>query len=78
MEIKLKPCPCCGGEARFYSPDKKEVKAACTQCKLSTPYYRGGLDIKTGIKPSAKKQAAAAWNRRAERRDDSGENMPNV
>lgn len=72
MKIKLKPCQC-GGEARFFSLDGKAIQVVCTLCKLSTAFYRGGLDIKTGIKPSAKKQAAEAWNRRVDKRDDDME-----
>lgn len=55
MEIKLKPCPFCGGEAYVVGIDDNEAHflwAACRNC--------GGMTFKT------EKEAIEAWNRRSE------------
>lgn len=61
MEIKLKECPCCDGEAKFekriyVSP--KEVRVICTKCKLSTEWVKESLDY------CAKEEVAKTWNKR--------------
>lgn len=47
VEIDLKPCPCCGGEADFkytksfrqrHWDDKGSASVQCTHCKISTPF----------------------------------------
>jgi Lar family restriction alleviation protein len=53
-EIKLKPCPFCGGKAEMVSDFEDEHYVYCTGCK-------GGW--KTMENPE---EAAAAWNRRCE------------
>ncbi len=46
LDIKLKPCPFCGGEAKleslrervFYSPVKWHFRLKCKKCYLTTAY----------------------------------------
>lgn len=60
-EIKLKECPCCGGEARFvYGLDDgiRQVRVVCNRCNLSTEWVDESLDY------CAKEEAAKVWNRR--------------
>lgn len=60
-EIKLKECPCCGGEARFvYGLDDgiRQVRVVCNRCNLSTEWVDESLDY------GAKEEAAKVWNRR--------------
>jgi len=66
-EIQLKPCPFCGGEARMFAPKicgewQGYRYVACQSCHASTSGIMGGVN---GGKTKTKKQAAAAWNRRA-------------
>lgn len=43
-DIKLKPCPFCGGRAKLYVTWDME-KVMCTRCKCQTPEYkRNGLN----------------------------------
>lgn len=52
----LKPCPFCGGEAIYGKSEASgRVRAVCVDCLASTDWL-AGTD-----------EAAAAWNRRAER-----------
>jgi hypothetical protein len=60
-EIKLKECPCCGGETKFESRmnfTTKEVRAKCSECNLSTEWVEESVDY------CAKEEAAKAWNMR--------------
>ena len=53
-EIKLKPCPFCGGEARFLKFESEAEPygfAVCNKC--------GAMS-----RPSKMDEAVAAWNRR--------------
>lgn len=53
---KLLPCPFCGGEAIYGKSEASgRVRAVCVDCLASTDWL-AGTD-----------EAAAAWNRRAER-----------
>lgn len=47
----LKPCPCCGGEAR-YAKLEDDILVYCTVCGLKTEDYK------------TQKDAAESWNRR--------------
>lgn len=51
-EIKLKPCPVCGGEAAAIWKGNYWVR--CWECGAETPIYK------------SEKEAKEAWNRRAE------------
>lgn len=56
MASKLKPCPFCGGEAIYGKREASgRVRAVCVDCLASTDWL-AGTD-----------EAAAAWNRCAER-----------
>ena len=60
-KIKLKECPCCGGEARFeyrLNFTIKQVRAKCSKCNLSTEWVDESVDY------CAKEEAAKVWNRR--------------
>ena len=60
-EIKLRECPCCGGETKFeYRLDftTKQVRTKCSKCNLSTKWVDESVDY------CAKEEAAKVWNRR--------------
>ena len=63
QEIKLKECPCCGGESKFRDIDGVSgrpisVCAYCTKCGLATKAFKVSADY------CAKEEAAEAWNER--------------
>lgn len=61
-EIKLKKCPCCGGEAEVKDIKYKSMPAItwveCKKCGLQTKTF------KQSIYYCAKEEAAKVWNRR--------------
>ena len=62
-EIKLKECPCCGGEAemketRYIDATPSSVKVLCKKCALQTKSFIESLDY------CAKEEAEKVWNRR--------------
>lgn len=62
-EIKLKECPCCGGETNFqYGIGflKQQIRVTCSKCKLSTEWVDESVDY------CAKEEAAEVWNRRVD------------
>ena len=61
-EIKLKPCPFCGGEAVLKRDRIGLYCVKCTNCKCMTTFQ---FDFGEGEEAS-KKKAAKIWNRRAE------------
>ena len=72
-EIKLKPCPFCGGEAELYSMkrDKRKVLGiyymiATIKCK-SCP---AKIEVAGQDSDRAFKNAAKVWNRRADNETD--------
>lgn len=56
-EIKLKPCPFCGGKAEYMRGDRYKW-VHCTSCLATTGNYY------------TVKDAAQAWNRRADNETD--------
>lgn len=65
-EIKLKECPCCGGESKFRNIDGVSgrpisVCARCTKCGLETKAFKVSADY------CAKEEAAKVWNSREEK-----------
>lgn len=65
MNEELKPCPFCGGEARI---DREDVFCDCGARILIEPFYYEqpiSMPEKDRLK-SAKQEAIAAWNRRAD------------
>lgn len=59
-ELKLKPCPFCGGEAYLLNMANCMVYVKCKSCKAET----GGVHIEAGY--CANDKAVEVWNRRAE------------
>ena len=62
-KIKLKECPCCGGEAemketRYIDATPSSVKLLCKKCALQTKSFIESLDY------CAKEEAEKVWNRR--------------
>lgn len=55
-EIKLKPCPFCGGKADILGENKylPGTIVHCTECQVETPMYKNRED------------AIKAWNRRVQ------------
>ena len=78
-EIKLKPCPFCGGEPYFYTKALGEengalkfyFRIACRRCQTSPNNAYGDIKIhlldngELSISPDDRKKVAAEWNRRA-------------
>lgn len=78
MNEKLKPCPCCGGEARYF--DKKrsifgfdiifDFSICCIKCGLQLANDRYKVEVEMGadgefiVKNDDRKKAAEDWNRR--------------
>lgn len=68
IKNKLKPCPFCGGDARFTYTTYEEppmYSVVCTKCKLMIKTY--GKDEngnKTDLCYTSISQAAKAWNKR--------------
>lgn len=55
MSVKLKPCPFCGGEAKFFEDKGYQIfSVTCTECDAGTNGY--------GIE----QDAIEAWNRRVQ------------
>ena len=79
-EIKLKPCPFCGGEAEYFIVENCSCGTArgwkfgihCTKCMVSLPMrdFMLTMDLYSNGELVAKKderqKAADMWNRRAD------------
>lgn len=71
QELRLKPCPFCGGEARIFVPEDGGICVMCTKCRCQTPY-------RDDIRPSginygySLEEVIDIWNKRQnrERKDD--------
>lgn len=59
-DIKLKPCPFCGGVARIASEGETVVFVTCQTCHVETP------GISVSAEYCANERAAKEWNRRAD------------
>lgn len=60
-EIKLKPCPFCGGKAEFMTnPVYRTIRVYCSKCKANT------IDFESDVYSCAAENAAEAWNNRTE------------
>ena len=60
-EIKLLPCPFCGGEARLQRKGKKrEYYVICKKCGCRTPYYKYQFSSNEKLR----EEAIATWNTR--------------
>lgn len=56
VEVKLKPCPFCGGKVKkFIGPFKKTVMFVCQKCGADVCFYGAEYEPK----------ATEAWSRRA-------------
>ena len=62
-EIKLKPCPFCGGKAVLFVDDG--VRVICTECSASSKISKDRITIK-GVSGGATESVIGAWNRRAD------------
>lgn len=65
-EIKLKPCPFCGGEAILKRDRIGLYCVKCTNCGCMTTFQ---FDLGEGEEVS-KRKAADIWNRRADNETD--------
>ena len=70
---QLKPCPFCGGPANFsngyprlYRPEHNKVAVECPECGLVF-----GWDCDYGGTFETEADAATAWNRRAQSKEDN-------
>lgn len=66
-EIKLKPCPFCGGEAEFYSGYSNDLSYArvdCENCSAGT--YNDSDRNPEATMEELEKSAIDDWNRRAD------------
>lgn len=71
QELRLKPCPFCGGEARIFVPGDGGICVKCTKCQCQTPY-------RDDIRPTninygfSLEEVIDIWNKRQneERKDD--------
>lgn len=60
-EIKLKPCPFCGGEARLQRKNKKHgYYVICKKCGCRTPYFQYQFDSLEKLRETA----IETWNTR--------------
>lgn len=61
MDIKLLPCPFCGGEARLQRRNKKHgYYVVCKACGCRTPYYQYQFLSREELRNTA----IATWNTR--------------
>ncbi len=85
-EVKLKPCPFCGGDNLFlHSCEYRKTlwTLTCTKCKieLTVPVLRdfwGNSGVRTGEERSNRNRLIEAWNTRyTEKPSRISENAPN-
>ena len=70
-DVKLKPCPFCGGEAYFLKPRtmNSSFVSVGVECKMCGANPYGVLVYKFETDENKKKAVAELWNRR---RDENG------
>lgn len=74
-EIKLKPCPFCGGKAeikRYVGFAFEQAYVECTSCEVQTKM------IDPSLKYCANDKAAELWNNREEEKPDPWECQGNI
>lgn len=78
--IELKPCPFCGGKAKFFSKTNIsrgitrgwEFGIYCSKCDVTTPKTNYRLEVQLGesgdikVHEDERLSAAELWNRRAD------------
>ena len=64
-EIKLKPCPFCGGEAKVFAYSDGGICVKCMNCYCQT-FATSDWNIANAKEKSAYEKIVEAWNRRAE------------
>lgn len=62
-EIKLKPCPFCGGKAKYTYGAADTVAVICCKCKTKSDNF------KISFFASAVEEASNAWNKRANKEE---------
>lgn len=63
-DVKLLPCPHCGGQAEYISLAICHGYVACVgDCRITTGDYWDNM-VNREMKESWKEKAASAWNRR--------------
>lgn len=69
-DIKLKPCPFCGGKAEFIEgciTCKTTIAVRCTNCNVKTESHPESVNY------CAREIAMTEWNRRVESEDSGNE-----
>ncbi|MGN0553360.1 MAG: Lar family restriction alleviation protein [Oscillospiraceae bacterium] len=62
-EIKLKPCPFCGGEVELEHVDNEFYMISCSKCSSATSF---GYTYKDGTaRDATRAETVKAWNRRS-------------
>lgn len=65
-EIKLKPCPFCGGKAKLHQAFDYTYCVQCDKCWVTTLHKHKAEEV------------VRAWNRRTEQKTDDIQEKPNV
>ena len=65
-ELKLLPCPFCGGEAFLYADDG--IRVICSKCRAQSKTCYDIMQSSKSI--NATKSVIEKWNRRAEHETD--------